>query len=51
VTDIYYPEFQRDLTKNEAGIRPELDMDSTVKFSKPKKVETVAKSAFETQIN
>ena len=34
--------------KNEAGIKPELDMESTVRMSKPVEIATVAKSAFET---
>lgn len=41
VTGIWQPTYKRDLTRNEANIRPELDMESSVRISKPIEVATV----------
>lgn len=48
ITNIYVPSFQADKTKNEAGIKPEMDMESTIRITKPVVKSEAPISAFET---
>jgi len=35
MTNIWEPTYKRDLTRNEANIKPELDIESTVRLGPP----------------
>lgn len=41
LTNIWEPTYKRDLTRNEANIKPELDIESTVRLGPPTNIEKV----------